>query len=338
MAKYSVVVAVYNAEKYIKQCIESVLNQTFSDFEFIIVNDGSKDGTTSIISEFVDDRILIFNQENHGAVYSRERGICAAKGEYVLFLDSDDWWDEDLLERVDKVICDTNADIIQFGYKFKDENGRDTVDAGLTKKGAFEETVVFEGLDSYAYTALKMCYSLWSRAIKRELFDTKQGFYETYYDVKMTNDLLGFSRPLSLSKRYCFTDFYPYNYRIVEDSMCHKVSIDKVDSYFKSITWAEKCLRDANGITDNHEIFFSERLAVLIFDEYREIIYGEAKGRIKETYDLAYKMPDLRRYLNKALSLEKDWYRKAFLKSFVNRRIIIPKLLIEYANIKNRKS
>ncbi|MBQ6100218.1 MAG: glycosyltransferase family 2 protein [Methanobrevibacter sp.] len=97
MTKISVIMPVFNEEKYVANAIESVLNQTCDDFELIIVNDGSTDGTLNVIRDFDDDRIRLINQENLGPGASRNRALDIACGEYVMFLDGDDFFREDAL-------------------------------------------------------------------------------------------------------------------------------------------------------------------------------------------------------------------------------------------------
>ena len=98
VSKISVILPVYNGEKYIKKAIESVLSQTLTDFQLIIVNDGSTDGTLDIINEFRDNRITLINQKNLGPGASRNRAFQKVTSEYVMFLDSDDWYCKEALE------------------------------------------------------------------------------------------------------------------------------------------------------------------------------------------------------------------------------------------------
>lgn len=97
---FSIIIPVYNVEKYLRQCLESVLGQTFSDWEAICVNDGSEDGSVAILGEFVerDSRIRVVEQANAGLSAARNTGLRYAHGDYVLFLDSDDWLEENALE------------------------------------------------------------------------------------------------------------------------------------------------------------------------------------------------------------------------------------------------
>ncbi len=98
--KISVVVPVYNVEKYLEQCLNSIINQTFKDIEIICINDGSTDGSLEILREYEqkDSRIRLINKENEGISAVRNQGMELAKGEYISFIDSDDWIDENYLE------------------------------------------------------------------------------------------------------------------------------------------------------------------------------------------------------------------------------------------------
>jgi glycosyltransferase involved in cell wall biosynthesis len=98
MPQISVVVPAYNAEKTIKATVDSVLNQSFSDLELIVVNDGSKDSTLDVLSNIKDPRLKVFSHSNSGPQISRNRGIQEATGEYISFLDADDLWTPDKLE------------------------------------------------------------------------------------------------------------------------------------------------------------------------------------------------------------------------------------------------
>lgn len=114
MALISVILPVYNSEKYIRKAIQSVLDQTFTDFELIIVNDGSTDNTLGIINEFDDSRIRIINQENQGPGAARNNALERVDSDYVMFLDSDDWYHERALEISYAEITKHNADMTFF--------------------------------------------------------------------------------------------------------------------------------------------------------------------------------------------------------------------------------
>lgn len=100
MPKISVVIPLYNKENFIKETLDSVLQQTFTDFEIIIINDGSTDNSFNIVSQFTDDRIILYNQENKGVSKTRNVGIEYAKSDLIAFLDADDYWYPNHLEEL----------------------------------------------------------------------------------------------------------------------------------------------------------------------------------------------------------------------------------------------
>ena len=124
MPAISVIIPVYNVEKYLRECLDSVVNQTFRDIEIICINDGSTDGSPAILEEYAakDIRIIIINQENSGQSVARNNGLKIAAGEYVAFLDSDDYMELNLCETAYQKAQQTGADIIMYFYDtFGDE-------------------------------------------------------------------------------------------------------------------------------------------------------------------------------------------------------------------------
>lgn len=126
--KISVIVPVYNAERYIRQCLDSVLTQDFADFELMIVDDGSTDSSYALCKEYTekDSRIRLFQKENAGPSSARNYALTRANGEYLLFLDSDDYWlDNSCLGRLYQIALDNNLDIVRGELKQVDEKGDD---------------------------------------------------------------------------------------------------------------------------------------------------------------------------------------------------------------------
>ena len=115
MPEFSIVVPIYNVEGYLKKCLDSILNQTFVDYEIILVNDGSTDQSLSIIKEYMSKYpdIKLINQENKGLSEARNAGLKEARGNYVLFVDSDDFIDKDLLLNLNDSIIN-NPDLVRF--------------------------------------------------------------------------------------------------------------------------------------------------------------------------------------------------------------------------------
>jgi glycosyltransferase involved in cell wall biosynthesis len=112
MLSLSIIIPVYNAEKYLEQCLDSVINQTMQDFEIICIDDGSMDSSDTILNNYAikDPRFVIIKQENQGAGAARNNGMVMAKGEYLAFMDSDDWYpSEDILQNLFSAAIDNNA-------------------------------------------------------------------------------------------------------------------------------------------------------------------------------------------------------------------------------------
>jgi glycosyltransferase involved in cell wall biosynthesis len=124
MAKISIILPCYNVENYLARSIESALAQSYSDFELLVIIDGSPDNSKSIAENFIkiDNRIQVFEKENGGLSDARNYGLERAKGEFIYFMDSDDWIEPNLLEDNLKIIEDENLDLVIFGYIQDDEN------------------------------------------------------------------------------------------------------------------------------------------------------------------------------------------------------------------------
>lgn len=115
----SVVVPIYNVEQYLEKCIESIIRQTYSNLEIILVDDGSTDESGKLCEKYalIDKRILVIHKENGGLISARKAGVKATKGEYVTFVDGDDWIEEDLYEKVNAGIADKLCDVFCYGFK-----------------------------------------------------------------------------------------------------------------------------------------------------------------------------------------------------------------------------
>ena len=146
---FSVIIPVYNVEQYLKDCLDSVLNQTFADWEAICVNDGSTDSSAAILKEYAekDSRIKAIMQQNAGTAAARNTGLKAAKGDYIFFLDSDDWIEDNALQII--ADCLNGEDILCFsGRRFLEaDNSYCPADKLLAKQYA-------NGIDYYNENAL----------------------------------------------------------------------------------------------------------------------------------------------------------------------------------------
>ncbi len=139
----SIVLPIYNVEKYLPECLESVINQTYKNLEIICVDDGSPDSSADIVEKYkeADGRIILISQKNQGLSGARNTGISAASGEYIMFLDSDDWIDSETCEKAVEEIKKESAQLVLWSYmrEFPDKSSPKDI-FGLTE----QETIVFE--------------------------------------------------------------------------------------------------------------------------------------------------------------------------------------------------
>lgn len=127
MKKVSLIVPVYNSEEYLGKCLDSILNQTYQNFEILVVNDGSKDNSWKIIEEYKNkypDKIVAINQENKGVAVTRNETVRKANGDYIMFVDNDDFLDKDYIETFITEAEKGDFDIVFGGYRRPNENGK----------------------------------------------------------------------------------------------------------------------------------------------------------------------------------------------------------------------
>lgn len=175
---FSVIVPIYKVETFLKQCIESVLNQSIADFELILVDDGSPDQSGNICDGYaaIDKRITVIHKENGGLVSARKAGAEIAKGEYVVCLDGDDWLSVDSLEIIKAIVEKYNADIVIgssfWSYAKNDELHKVSAKDGFYNKERIKNTI-YPSLIEDRYCNY-FSPNLWAKAIKRDLYLQKQ--------------------------------------------------------------------------------------------------------------------------------------------------------------------
>lgn len=176
---FSVIVPIYNVEKYLEACIHSVLSQTFGDFELILVDDGSPDNCPEICDRYAiqDNRIKVVHKKNGGLASARQAGIKVAEGDYVYNLDSDDAIEIDTLEKAHEIITSTNCDIVSFGYQWVFDGKVDHITDDSLDEGFYDR----QAIEKHIYPRLLMdenmnhiSYYLSGKAVKRELVTENQ--------------------------------------------------------------------------------------------------------------------------------------------------------------------
>lgn len=228
---FSVIVPVYKVEKYLPNCIESVLNQTFSDFELILVDDGSPDKCPEICESYKekDHRVKVVHKPNGGLASARRAGIKVAEGEYVFNLDSDDLIELDTLECAHKIICDTKCDMVSFAYKWVKNGSVVKISNDCLKEGFYDE----ENIKEHIFPKLLMdkdmnhiSYYLSGKAVRREfLLPFQLGVSET---ISLGEDLCCTVPCYLNAKSVYISKKNAYLYTVREDSMSKEFNTKQI--------------------------------------------------------------------------------------------------------------
>ena len=267
MPKFSIIIPAYNVEKYINKCLKSVFNQTFKDYEVIVVNDGSTDNTKKYIEPY---DVLLINKKNSGLSSARNTGVSYAKGEYLIFLDSDDYIEKDLLKEINKYLFN-NPDIVRYqAQEVYDNTNRKTPypEKTFTNKSgveAFNEIVKFHYVENAWLYAIKNNYAI---------------------SINKTHEDFGLI-PLIIikSNKVNSIDYIGYNYRQRENSIMSSNSYNKVLKKVEDFYYHYKYLINEIDKTNlNSKIFksFIANSLILKITELNNNDYKKYKNKLIE--------------------------------------------------------
>lgn len=227
--KISVIVPIYNAELYLEQCIESVLNQTLRDIELLLIDDGSTDNSFLICEKYKkrDNRIQLYTNKNVGQGLERNFGIKKSTGEYIAFLDSDDQYKENMLEKLYQRAIETNADMVSCrivdmhdGKIIKEHPLNDKVLIGCKEiKAAMADMISYEEKDGYSG-----CIAIWDSIFKRDIIENEGIQFFSERDV-YSEDLLFKLMFMTHAKKIAFCTEAVYLYRVNDISFTHRIDV-----------------------------------------------------------------------------------------------------------------
>lgn len=343
---FSVLISVYNDEKYIKECLESVKKQTFKNFEAIIINDGSTDKTGEICDNFAkkDDRFKLYNQKNKGLVASRCQGIKKSKGLFTLFLDSDDYLDFNLLETLKEIIEAYKADMVIYNYKSVDENGSFLFN-GVDN---FKDREIFEESKEMLYNKIfftNEINSLWRKAVKTSLINLED--YKNYLDIENGEDNM-LSLPLLIkAKKIVNINDKLYNYRYNKNGMTSNFKERKIKDELIRYKYSLKYLNDLKINSDENlkklNYFFLRKILKLIlkFQYLSNKTYKTKKEKLVNLRNLEeikemFNKTNIKDFKNSSKKLYKYYYQENYKKLYVfSEFYFLNKKLKKCLNIKN---
>ena len=309
MVKISVIIPVYNVSAYLERCLNSCICQSFSDIEIIAVNDGSQDSSGGILDRFanIDSRLIVLHQENNGVVSARNSGKLIARGEYLFFLDADDFLPEDALERLYNSTKGETADIIYGDINCIDEN------ENFLEIKEYAAYYCKTGEDLLVWILQNRTGYLWGKLIRCELFDSEK-IYVPFHLV-FCEDLIEIIQLSNNASKVVKAEGVVYNYVQRASSVCQtKVSFEELAKrYFEisislkkliqSMQFSELALSNLKrlflfyatlflwfngGYTDKKQAFKPFVLDVLKNKETLQILKTESRKRYFLTFLTAY--------------------------------------------------
>ena len=281
----SVIVPVYNVEEYLKQCLDSILEQTFSNYEVILVNDGSTDSSGLICQEYAekDSRIRYFEKENGGVSDARNSGLDLVQGDYVTFLDADDFLFEDHLEKLYIATTLSDADIMIGGYSrfdgsdfyfYKDHFKRDSLIS-------FTSTQAIQFLDSMLDIQFFNFSTACGKLFKRTLFKELRFPLGRYAE----NQFIMWKLYLNAERIYAFNGD-SYVYRINKNGMSSVFSLKHLD-YIEALEERIKSTKDLEGIDINLSFNMYRYVLQRILGQLEEHDYIDEAKEVREKLELA---------------------------------------------------
>lgn len=185
--RFSILVPVYNGETYLRECLDSISNQTFDDYEVIIIDDGSTDGSGVIADEYAasHSNAYVMHSQNQGPLLARRRGLQASQGQYVVFADSDDLLVQEALSTIFEAINSSGPDIIMYGFSRRHDLAPTTARASRLAPGLYAGKQ-YDEIKAYAIRGYMS--SMWMKAVRRSVFDLDED-YEAYAGLMHGEDL-----------------------------------------------------------------------------------------------------------------------------------------------------
>ena len=298
MSKVSIIVAAYNIETYIDRCLDSLTNQTFDDLEIIVVNDGSTDNTLNKImkKKSIDNRIKIIDKENQGLIEARKSGFSYATGEYILFIDGDDWLDNNTIKILYEKAISKNYDIVQYKYLEAYDSGKQKKDWDEITGDLNQEQL----LSSYFLGNIN--HNIWSKFIKREFIINNQ--------IDFPNKIcygedLAFTFSLFINNpKMCIIDKYLYYYYQRDESLSNKISL-KILEIKKATEFIKEQLLKYNMFEEYHEQF--EYMA------FRQNYYSKMEYIFKNNNELSNTL--IKNWINLNIDISKNKYYRDFINS-----------------------
>lgn len=323
MERVSIIVPIYNCELYIKKCLTSIINQTYKNIEIIVVNDGSTDNSVSIIKELMvkDKRIKLLNQKNSGVSIARNKGLENSKGNYVLFIDSDDWIEKNCIEDLVNKINEVKTDVIRYNYIIEDKNGsyKQSMFNLSSKKYVGNSIVSEEILSHFLYTKEAMPNYVMLLFIRREAIKNKIYFDK---DLRMLEDVYYYQNLL-----HNIDSIYFYNKHLYHYNNCNISTTRDPAKAVRNIKGILDCNNKIRELLENHGTKYSvEKMNSchinLVITYLNKAIYKTNYKKSKLIIMEVLNNSTFNRLINNCDINEFTKFRKKLFKFIINRKYL----------------
>lgn len=311
MPKVSVIIPVYNVEKYLVQCLESIKNQTLTDIEVICINDGSTDLSLEILTNFAqnDNRFIIINKKNEGQGIARNYGIEKAGGEFLIFVDSDDWLEENALELCYNKIKNDNSDILFFNnYKyFEKSNQKSKNDYISIYKGFWEKPFTKEDAKNNIFLGNALTFKMY----KTNFIRNNNIRYSSH---RFMEDMIFYYKSIFLSTRLSCLNEYVYNYRIHTSSYTYNIK-EQLKCMPEVYDLCFNLLEELNISQELMNAFIESRKKSLLYfykqaPKTQKAKYYKMMQKIVKKYLVQYGLDNEFTYISKHSYLQYCFYKK----------------------------
>lgn len=277
----SIIVPIYNVEEYIEQCIQSLIGQTYKNIQIILVDDGSTDNSGKICDRYKNDdnRIIVLHQENKGLVRARKNGLSVATGDYIGFVDGDDYVEYDMYEKMLNYILTDNVDVVHMGY-IVDKWGKKIKNI-QTEKKILDELGKENLLKDLLTAKTLITPSIWSKLFKSDVI--KECYNDVNDQTSYGEDLVCLISVIIKDCRLELVDDALYHYREREDSISHKKNIEAYNKEFILCENVKELLQKKNIINS----YISEYYEFLKNHFIMAIQYGSKNDFAVQKYEFA---------------------------------------------------
>ncbi|MDY3060767.1 glycosyltransferase [Fusobacterium sp.] len=251
----SVIVPVYNIEKYLPRCIDSILDQTYKNWEAIFINDGSTDNSLKILEEYKkrDERIKIIDKKNAGSGAARNDGIETSKGKYIAFLDSDDWYEEDFLEKLYNNLIENSSDVSMCNPKMTYDN----INKNKKINTYFFNEIELNKTPEKILGILAMPV-VWNKLYKKDIIVKNRIKFPNY---SFCEDVEFLYKTFLYANKVSKIEDDLYNYYQREDSETKKIKEESIEQVYKVIKNIENYVKE--NFIEKLEIFYQYKIQFL---------------------------------------------------------------------------